>query len=259
MAGANWGSNLVSGAGTGAATGAAFGPWGAAIGGGIGLVAGIFQSIAEDDNEERRQEALRQLSQQTNASYDKIKSMYDSFYENYQPGGTQQDAIEAAQKIRNWDDTVAKRFEEAGLSDPDSYKFSYDKDVEDFLNPYMGNVIDISNAKVQHSAAGAGLGRSTGAAKAIAENTAREYNDIYNTALSAYQSDRSQSYNEWSDYLDKMQNRLNTLLTNDQWAIDQQRSLGEDALNWQSQKTQNLANLEKDRVNTQTQITMAGI
>jgi len=260
MAGASWGSNLLSGMGAGAAAGTAAMPGlGTAIGSGVGLIAGIFQSIFEDNNEERKQEALRQLAAKTNTSYDKIASMYNDFYQANKPGGTQKDVEAAANRIRNWDQTVLKRFEEAGLSSPEDYKFTYDKTVENFLNPFMGNVIDASNQKVQHSAAGAALGRSTGAAKAIAENTAREYNDIYNTALNAYNTDRAQSYNEWNGYLTNMNNRLNTLLNADQWSIEQQKALGDDFLNWQAQQVENKANLEKDRLNTNTQITLAGL
>lgn len=260
MAAVNWGGNLLSGMGTGAAAGTAAMPGlGTAIGAGVGLVAGIFQSIFEDDNEERKQEALRQLAAQTNTSYDKIASMYNDFYQVNRPGGTQKDVEAAANRIRNWDQTVLKRFEEAGLSSPDDYKFKYDKTVEDFLNPYMGNVIDASNQKIQHSAAGAALGRSTGAAKAISENTAREYDKIYNTALDAYNTDRARSYDEWSGYITNMNNRLNTLLNADRWSIEQQKALGDDFLNWQAQQVENKANLEKDRLNTNTQITLAGL
>lgn len=265
MAGANWGANLIGGAGTGAAAGTAVMPgWGTAIGAGVGLLGGIFQSIAEDDNEARKQELLDNLAQQTNTSYADIKRMYDEFYSNYQKyveagGGSQQDAIDAANAIRSWPSNFEKRLEEAGLSDPEDYKFNYDKTVEDFLNPYMGNVIDVSNAKVQHSAAGAAMGRSTGAAKAIAENTAREYNDIYNTALTAYGQDRSQAYNEWAGYINNMQHRLDTILANDKWGIEQQKALGDEYWDFMGQKTVNDANLEKDRIATQTQIELARI
>lgn len=260
MAGANWGSNLIGGAGTGAAAGTAAMPgWGTAIGAGLGLVAGIFQSIAEDDNEQRKQEALDRIARETGASYNRIKMMYDDFYENYQPGGTQQDAIDAAAKIRDWDDTFAARLEESGLSDPESIEFPYDNTVEDFLNPYMGNVIDASNAKILHSAAGAALGRSTGAAKSISENTAKEYDNIYKTALDAYQTDRSQTYNEWQGYINNMTNRLNTILENDRWGIERQQQLGDQFLDWQAQKVQNQADLEKDRVAANTQIGLARI
>jgi len=268
--GANWGANVAGGAGTGAAAGASIGTavmpgYGTAIGAGLGavlgIVGGVFQSIAEDDQNRRKHEALRELAARTNTSYNDIERMYNEFYANYKTGGTQADAIEAAGKIRNWNSTFAQRLADSGLLDEEGNlkNFDYDKNVEDFLNPYMGNVIDASNAKIQHSAAGAALGRSTGAAKAISENTAKEYDKIYNTALDAYKYDRSQSYNEWSDYAARQQQLLNTMLENDKWGIEQQKALGDQFLDWQAQQVQNYANLEKDRVNTNAQITMAAL
>lgn len=259
--GYNYAASGLQGAGTGASAGAAFGPWGAAIGGGVGLIAGLFGAAAEEEDKERRREMLQQLSQELDISYNQIEQAFGEFYKNYAPGGTQQDAIDAAEKIRNFDSVFGQRLAEYGLDDPEKMKFSYDKSVEDFINPYMGNVIEASNRAVQHSAAGAGLGRSTGAAKAIAENTAKQYNDIYNTAVNEYGKDRAQSYQEFQGYLDQANKMLNSLTSNDQWGIEQQKALGNDFLEWQAQQAENKANVLKDRANTKTQIgiAMAGI
>lgn len=255
-------SGAISGAGTGATIGTQIAPgWGTAIGGiaggVLGLVGGIFGAAAEEEDKEERREILDKLSQDLDISYNEIEQAFGEFYRNYTPGGTQQDAIDAASKIRNFDQVFGNRLEEYGLSDPNNLKFNYDKTVDDFVNPYMGNVIDASNAKVQHSAAGAGLGRSTGAAKAIAENTAREYDKLYNTALSQYNTDRSQAYNEFQGYLDNANKIVDTLTRNDQWSIEQQKNLGDDFLNWQAQQAENKAGIAQDRINTKTQIGLA--
>ena len=263
MAKANWGANAISGMGTGAAAGTGAMPgWGTLIGAGVGLVGSIFQSIFENSNEEEKQEMLDKLSRDIGASYSEISKMYDDFYKQYDAyveagGGGEADAIAAAQAIRDWPANFEARLKEAGLEDPEDYKFTYDKTVEDFLNPYMGSVIDASNAKVQHSAAGAAMGRSTGAAKAIAENTAKEYNDIYNTALTAYGQDRAQSYNEWSGYLNNMQHRLDTILANDKWSIEQQKALGDEYWDNMGQRVTNEANLAKDRLSNSMQVELA--
>jgi len=259
--GYNYAASGIQGAGTGASAGAAFGPWGAAIGGGVGLIAGLFGAAAEEEDKERRQEILENLSQELDISYNQIEQAFGEFYKNYTPGGTQQDAIKAAEKIRNFDSVFGKRLAQYGLDDPEKMKFSYDKTVEDFINPYMGNVIEASNRAVQHSAAGAGLGRSTGAARAIAENTAKQYNDIYNTAVNEYGKDRAQTYQEFQGYLDQANKMLNSLTSNDQWSIEQQKALGNDFLEWQAQQAENKANVLKDRTDAKTQIgiAMAGI
>lgn len=255
--GYNYGSSGISGAGTGASAGAAFGPWGAAIGGGVGLIAGLFGAAAEEKDKDRRREILDKLSQDLDISYNEIEQAFGDFYRNYQPGGTKQDAIDAASKIRKFDKVFGNRLETYKLNNPENLKLNYDKTVKDFIDPYMGNVIDASNAKVQHSAAGAGLGRSTGAAKAIAENTAKEYDRLYNTALSQYNTDRSQAYNEFQGYLDNANKLIDNLTRNDQWGIEQQKQLGDEFLNWQAQIAENNAGIAQDRINTKTQIGLA--
>ena len=123
----------------------------------------------------------------------------------------------------------------------------------------MGNVINASNAAVQHSAAGAGLGRSTGAAKAIAENTAKEYDKLYNTALDQYNTERQQSYSEWSDYLNRQKDRFNALLEADKWGIGQEKELTNDVMSLAGEQAQNMADINRERAQTKAQITLAGI
>lgn len=272
----NYGSNAISGAGAGASAGAAFGPWGAAIGGGLGLVAGLFQSAAEEENAKERKRILDEAAQALDVSYNDIEQSFRNYFDTYNDafkrlnssGGSSYDirakaASEAADAIMNYGDTVTQRLEEAGLASPEDYKFNYknadgsDITVEDFLNPYMDDVIDYSNRKVTASAAGAGLGRSTGAAQAISQNTARQYNDLYNTALNAYNTDRSQRYQEWSGYINNMNNRLNMLLNADQFQINQQLGLGKDYGETLASEAETLANMKQNKANTKTQISLS--
>jgi len=289
--GYNYASSGIQGAGQGAAAGAAFGPLGAAIGGGVGLVAGLFQAAAEEEDYERRMEILDQIQQYTNESYNDIEHAFTEYYDAYnmakaygykdENGNLDLSKFsDVSDTIADWDNNLGKRMEEVGLWEYDSATKSYkpkdmqfkytktvkdkdgkeievNKDVTDFLNPYMGNVINASNASVQHSAAGAGLGRSTGAAKAIAENTAKEYDKLYNTALNAYNTDRAQAYTEYQGYLDNANKMLGTLLESDKWKLGQQQALNQDVLDWENQQMDNKIGLEKDRINTRTQIDLS--
>ena len=260
-------SNVVGGAGAGAAAGTAIMPgWGTAIGAGVGALVGVFTSIAEMDAEEQRREALAKLAASTNQSYDKLAKKFATFYDQYKNkiGGNENDLNEAAEKIRNFDYSKYDWLQnydknKDGVVSADEFQMDYDKEVSDFLNPYMDEVIDYSNRKVTASAAGAGLGRSTGAAEKIARNTAEQYNDLYNTALSAWENDRDFAYKQWSDYNAAMSNRLNNMMQVDQWQIGQQKQLGEDYMNWQSQALQTQADIERSKLETNAQITMAGI
>lgn len=260
-------SNVLGGAGAGAAAGTAILPGvGTAIGAGVGLLGGVFTSIAEMESERERQRALEKLSQTMGYEYNNLANMFKEFYNSYSTGGTQEDAMAAAEKIRNFDSSkydYMSQFDANGdgIISPEEFNggFDYNEKVEKFLNPYMDKVVDYSNRKITASAAGAGLGRSTGTAEKIARNTAEEYNDLYNTALNAWQNDRDFAYKQWSDYNTQMSNRLNNLMQADQWQIGQQKQLGEDYLNWQSQSMQTQADIARDKLNTQTQISLAGI
>ena len=247
---------VTSSTASGAAAGTAVAPgYGTAIGAGLGLLGGLFSAWANSKSEEERMEALNNAANQLDTSYDKVGEIFDTFYDTYSPGGSQADIKEAAQAISDFDPTDYLYGDDEGTD----FKFSYDKSVEDFLNPYYEDVIDKSNRKVSASAAGSALGRGTGAAQAISENTTREYDNLYNTALNQYQTDRSQAYTEFIDYIRNMQNRLNSKMQGDQWKIGQRRDLGNEFLDWQSKKAENEANLEQARANAKTQLTLASI
>ena len=247
---------VASSTASGAAAGTAVAPgYGTAIGAGLGFLGGLFSSWANSKSEEERMNALKSAANQLNASYDKVGNIFQTFYDTYSPGGSQQDVKDAAQAISDFDPTDYLYGDDEG----NDYKFSYDKSVEDFINPYYDDVIDKSNRKVTASAAGAALGRGTGAAQAISENTTREYDNLYNTALNQYQTDRNQAYTEFTDYIGNMQNRLNSKMQGDQWKIGQKQALGNSFLDWQSKKAENEANLEQARSNARTQLTLAGI
>lgn len=275
----NYGSSMMSGAGQGAAAGAAASggnPYATAAGGIFGMLSGWFSAAAEEEDRERRMEILKEAADELEVDYNNIEALYTEFAKNYTPGGWTYDENgnkvsasdiamqKASEKINNWDNNVANRFKEAGLLDENgklntsAMKFGYDKNVEDFVNPYMGNVIDASNAKVQHSAAGAGLGRSTGAAKAIAENTAKEYDQIYKTGLDAYQADRNQAYQEWNSYLSNVNNTLGNILKADQYGIEQQRDLGDEFLKFQSDLVDSQAGIKRDKAQGKAQFALNG-
>lgn len=200
---ANWGGNIISGAGTGAAMGSVAGPWGALAGGALGAIAGVFASLSEEDDAKRKQEMLDDIKGRFNLTQDEVDTLITQYYENPENFlGTQEDVDAYKQAIKDYNpQDFVYDFDE----------FSYDKNVDDFVNPYYDKIIKNTSDKVQHSAAGAGVGRGTGAANAIAEAVAQKDDELYKTALQEYNTDRSQSYNEWAGNIDRMQQRLNQL------------------------------------------------
>ena len=106
------------------------------------------------------------------------------------------------------------------------------------MNPYYDKIIGDTTKQIQHSAAGAGVGRGTGAANAIATGVAQKENELFNTALNQYNTDRSQSYTEWAGNIDKMQQRLNQLKAATDTKLNLQGNLAGDYLNTKKEQVQ---------------------
>lgn len=92
--------------------------------------------------------------------------------------------------------------------DVDSNPWNYDKTAEDFYNSNADRILADVAKTTQHTAAGAGVGRGTGAAQQIAADQVAKNEELWNDAQNAYNADRAQAYNEWSGYTQAKQNEL---------------------------------------------------
>lgn len=208
--------SAVQGAGAGALAGSAVGPVGAAVGGGLGLLAGLFSALDAENDREAKQEILEEIHEKFNLQQDEIESLMQQYYNDPESFlGTKEDvdAYRSAVKNYNPGNYIYGYDSSTGKFDEDKYDFSktWNKSVDDFVNPYYDKIIKDTSDQVQHSAAGAGVGRGTGAANAIAKAVAQKNDELYKTALQEYNTDRAQSYTEWAGSLDRMQDRLNQL------------------------------------------------
>ena len=206
---ANYASSALQGASMGAAAGAAAGPIGALAGGALGLIGGIFSAYGDETDEKRKRQLLAEAQEKFNLTQDQVESLLEQYYEN--PDiflGTAED-VEAYRKyVDSYKPSdFVYDFEEFKYTDENGNE----KTVDDFVNPYYDKIIADTSKRIQNSAAGAGVGRGTGAANAIAQGVAEKENELYQTALNQYNTDRAQSYTEWSGNIDKMQQRLNAL------------------------------------------------
>lgn len=200
---ANYASSALQGAAMGAGAGSAAGPWGALAGGALGLIGGIFSAYGEEEDEDRKKQLLAEAQEKFNLTQDQVDSLLEQYYQNPDNFlGTPEDVQAYREYVQNYNpsDYVA-----------DYNEFNYDKSVDDFVNPYYDKIIADTSKRIQNSAAGAGVGRGTGAANAIAQGVAEKENELYQTALNQYNTDRAQTYSEWSGNIDKMQQRLNAL------------------------------------------------
>lgn len=249
---ANWGSNIIGGAGTGAAVGSAVGPWGALAGGVLGGLAGVFTSWNEAQDEEDKRKILDQAKKDFDLTQDEVDTLMYEFYTNPDNFlGTREDVDAYKAAVNSYDpNQFVYDFEKP---------FEYDKDVDDFINPYYDKIIDDTTNKIQHSAAGAGIGRGTGAANAIAQGVAQKEDELFNTALQQYNTDRAQTYSEWSGNIDKMQQRLNALKSATDTQLTMKGNLANDYLNQkQEQVKDSIASLQ-NRSNGNLQLANMGL
>ena len=243
-------STVLGSAGAGAAAGAAFGPWGAVIGGGVGLLAGAFQAWANSDDEKKRQEILENAAKQLNMSQENLDLMFKQYYAENNSVGTQQDVDTYQDLVHNYDpNEFVYDFDE----------FNYDKDVDDFYAPNKQAIIDKTADQLQHTAAGAGIGRGTGAANQIATGVAEKNESLYKDALNAYNQDRQFAYQIWNSNIQNQQNKLNQLRSAKDAQMAMYGNLANDFQEWNQNKIQQQMDLETQKANQNLQLTLASI
>ena len=256
--------SAIQGAGTGASMGAAAGPWGALAGGVLGTIAGIFSAADAEEDRKKKQEILEDAAKQFNLDMDEVESLMNEYYSNPDAFlGTQEDvqAYRNAVKSYNPSDYIYGYDADTGTFDENKYDFgkSYDKTIDDFINPYYDKIIADTTAGVQHSAAGAGVGRGTGAAQAIATAQAQKEDELFKTALQQYNTDRAQSYTEWSGNLQRMQDRLNQLKSAQDTKLQMQNNLASDYTNQMQNKYSDLVAQKQNRSNGNLSLASMGL
>lgn len=201
---------------------------------------------SQEAEREAREKAANELKSQgaiTDAQYNQLIEQINQYYNTRGSLGTQQDVNAYKQAIAGYN--------------PEDYaadigEFNYGKSVEDFTNPYYAQIIGQTRDTLQHSAAGAGLGRGTGAALGIAQGVASKSDELYNTALNQYNQDRQFEYQKYADAIRNNQNRLNALNTAQQYKIGLQGNLASDYYNTQDARMSDVMKAQQDRLNAQT-------
>ena len=247
---ANYAGNAIQGAGTGAAAGAAFGPWGALAGGAVGLAAGLFSAYEQAQDEKERQRILEKAAQQLNASTAELKSAVTQWYKDNPSIGTKQDVEQYSDLIRDYD--------------PNEFVYDYEDfdnnyNVDDYYAPNREALIEKTGDAVQARAAGAGIGRGTGAANQIATAVADKNEDLYKDALAAMNQDRQFAYNLWNAKIQQGQNRLNQLKSAKDTQLSLYGGLAEDFQNWNKSQLQSMIDLDQQKMNNDLSLTLASI
>ena len=259
---ANYAGNAIQGAGTGAAAGAAFGPWGALAGGAIGLAAGLFSAYEQAQDEEDRRKILEEAAKQLNTSTAQLKEAVNQWYKDNPSMGSQADVNKYTELVGNYDpyEFVYSDEDTNGDGIPDAIKdFDNNYDVNDYYAPNREALIEKTGDAVQARAAGAGIGRGTGAANQIATAVADKNESLYKDALAAMNQDRQFAYNLWNAKIQQGQNRLNQLKNAKDTQLSLYGGLAEDFQNWNKSKLQSMIDLDQQKMNNDLSLTLASI
>lgn len=200
------------------------------------------QSKAAEEEREAREKAAKQLlaqGQLTDNEYRQVINSINAYYNNRRSLGSVGDINAYRQAIADYnpEDYVA-----------DVGEFNFDKTKEDYINPYYSRIIGDTANTIQHSAAGAGLGRGTGAALNIAKGTAEKSDELYRTAMMDYQDDRDFAYQQFTDAIKNNQARLNALRSGQEFKMGLQGNLAQDYINTQDARQSDLLKAQQDRL-----------
>lgn len=225
----------------------------ALIGGGASLIGSGIQAYtnykAQQEELEQRKKAadeLRRQGQITDREYMNLLDQINTYYENRGSLGTADDALAYRNAITGYDpETYAGKEYSA-----DDFQSKLNK--EDFVNPYYGRIIGDTANQIQHTAAGAGIGRGTGAALNIAKGVAEKSDELYRTANQDYQSERNFEYQKYIDAIRNNQQRLQSLQSGQQYKIGQLGNLAGDYYNTMDTAMADQLKAQQDRMNAQT-------
>lgn len=216
----------------------------AIIGGAVALGqlgAGLYNDYKERESKSKGRDYTRRAKADAAAQYGQMMGDIEGYYDQRGSLGTEADANAYRAAI--------------GGYDPNSFvynrgQFGYNKTRDDFLNANYDRIIGDTAATVQHTAAGAGLGRGSGAATAISDAVVRKNEELYNDAQRAYEADRDFAYRNYSDYATAMQDALNQKRAATESKIALQGNLAQDYYNTMDNRQSDLLKLQQDRMAT---------
>ena len=173
--------------------------------------AGVFDTLVNSwmnqqarDDERRQQEAKQRAVQnaaaQANVTFDQMQNILNSYNQG---------------RMKLADDSMVQQYKDLISNyQPQVYdfdKFSYDKSVEDFINPEAEKIAQLAGLETQAQMAGQGNAKGSGGLANIGYSRWKAAEDLYKDAQAQYNADRSQAYQEYGDYITNMQNKLNTI------------------------------------------------
>lgn len=161
--------------------------------------------IGEPKKEKKRAQRLKDLEEEVSSDYTNMMKLLSGYHDK-------QDRFVTPEMKSKYRKMLSEYDPNAYIYDFNKFQFTDENGKpltrEDFLAENKDAMIaDIENA-LSHSAAGAGLGRGSGTGRAIAQGVADKSLELQRLANQEYQQERANAYNEWSDYIDKMQAKM---------------------------------------------------
>lgn len=231
----------------------------AAIGAGASLLGSAISSYsqykAQEAELEARKDAARELKEQgaiTDAQYSELINNINQYYSTRGGLGTKKDVNEYKAAIQGYDPEKFSNIDYSKIENADANgNFNVDYTKEDFVNPYYSRIIGDTANTIQHTAAGAGLGRGTGAALNIAKGTAEKSDELYRTAMQDYQNQRDFDYKKYADAISNNWKQLDALRSGTEYKIGLQGNLAADYYNVKDQSMADQMKAQQDRLAAQ--------
>lgn len=219
------------------------------------------QYKANEEALEAKKRAANQLyaqGQLTDNEYKKVIQNIEDYYAQRGSLGQESDVNAYRQAVRSFN---PEDYIEDSSDTSKSFESTFDKTKDDFVNPYYSQVMADTTSQLQHTAAGAGLGRGTGAALNIAKGVTEKSDELYRTAMQDYQNERNFAYQKYQDAITNNQNRLNSLLGAKTAQMQMMGNLANDYYDVMDQAQADRIAAEQDRLNAKTSYStaMAGL
>ena len=191
------------------------------------------QQAREDEKKQReaKTRAVQSALAQSNVEYQKMMDLLNEYNDS---------------RISLADDNMTKQYKDLISNyEPQTYEFGkfsdeYNKTVDDFMNPMADKIANLAGLETQASQAGQGTAGGTGAMAGMGYSRWKAAEDLYKDAQNQMNADRSQAYQEYSDYITNMQNKLNTI---SQGQLNKASLLGGAISNEQQQQSDYMADL----------------
>lgn len=222
------------------------------------LIGNQLNAAADAEQKEQGRRYLSSAAGSADSQYANLLNQIDAYYGQRGSLGTAQDANDYANAIRGYDVNGAAYM-------PGEFSYTDEngrpKTIEDFESPYKEAMLGDVVSSIQHSAAGAGLGRGSGAAGAIAQGVLDKSLELRREANSEYQADRTFEYSKYNDYIRNM----NQALAQRQQALNNkltlQGNLAQDYYGAMDARQSDIMGATQDRIATGTQYStaMAGL